>query len=374
MLRRLKQLRESGPAGEAYVSAQSLAQRIAGRANLPGVVIFPNEMYTGSSGDLRACAVGRELRRLGWRTLIVPPWLNAAARGRIIERERPAVILLHQSRHRLNRPALYPGIPCVFDADDADILNDANPVEECCRDSAAVIAGNHYLADLFQRHNPDVTVVWTGTYLGHARPTPNGRREPVVTWAQAEPFDYPMEAELVREVLVKLAAHLRFRFHLYGARDPGGVEKFLKPVSAAGVEVKTFPPLSYRPFVRSLEQAAIGLQPVLMENPFSRGKSFGKVLAYLAADVAVVASDAVDHALFFRHGENGMLARDVKDWVECCRFLLANRAKRSATVEAARRDLRERLTTRRAAELASGVLARAIKFPGRSRDFALADR
>lgn len=60
-----------------------------------------------------------------------------------------------------------------------------------------------------------------------------------------------------------------------------------------------------------------------IENPFSRGKSFGKLLAYLIADVAIVASNNVDHPLFFQDGVNGVLApNDVDRWVEGTALLL----------------------------------------------------
>lgn len=56
--------------------------------------------------------------------------------------------------------------------------------------------------------------------------------------------------------------------------------------------------MRYRKFNSSLGRSAVGLQPVCLSNPFSRGKPSGKVLAYLASDVAIVASNAVDHPQF----------------------------------------------------------------------------
>jgi hypothetical protein len=122
-------------------------------------------MYTGSSGDWRACAISRELRKRGWRTIVVPPWLGLMERRRIIQIENPEFIFLQQSRHPLNRPELYGDVPIIFDVDDADILNNRDLVAECCRGSRAVIAGNRYLAGLFREYNSDVCVIWTGTYV-----------------------------------------------------------------------------------------------------------------------------------------------------------------------------------------------------------------
>ena len=287
----------------------------------------------------------------------MPSQLGLNQRLRIVKAERPDVILIQQSRHPLNRPSYYGGTPCVFDADDADILDPrcTDAVIECCRASASVIAGSRYLAGLFRPYNPNVEVVWTGTYLRPwSRSTPSAQRDPVVAWAHSEPLGYPAEADLVRKVVLRLAERNRFTFYVYGVRDEHQArsDDYLAPIQAAGVPVRVFRPMPYARFARTLNAVAVGLHPVCVSSPFSRGKSFGKLLAYLAADVAIVASNAVDHPLFFRHGDNGMLAGDdVDSWVDCCERLLNDPAGRERIVEAGRVDFLRRLTTTRAAEL-----------------------
>jgi glycosyltransferase involved in cell wall biosynthesis len=255
----------------------------------------------------------------------------------------------------------------VFDADDADILDPAcrDAVIECCTDSVAVVAGSRFLADEFRPHNPRVSVVWTGTYLQpSARMVPSQLRLPSVAWATTDPVGMPHEAEFVREVIVRLAQKAQFSFFLYGVRpnQRDAVEKFLVPIRRAGVPVKTFQALVYDQFVRSLESVAVGLQPVCVENPFSRGRSFGKLLAYMTADVAIVASHAVDYPLFFRDRFNGVLApNDVDRWVEGAALLLQDPSQRSRMVANARAGFQARLTTPVAAELVGDVLLDAIR-------------
>jgi hypothetical protein len=193
----------------------------------------------------------------------------------------------------------------VFDADDADILDPEcrDAVIECCVDSVAVIAGSRFLAEEFRSYNPRVSIVWTGTYLQpSSRMVPSQSRMPSVAWATSDAVGYSHEAEFVREVVIRLAQKTRFSFLQYGVRanQRDAVERFLTPVRSAGVPVTIFEPMVYKRFVNSLESVAVGLQPVCLENPFSRGKSFGKLLAYLTSDVAIVASHAVDHPLFFQ--------------------------------------------------------------------------
>jgi Glycosyl transferases group 1 len=356
-------------ARELLVHAHRLSQPAA-----PGrrVLIFPGEAATGSGSDLRAVAVARELGRLGWRATVVPSQLELQQRLRIIRAERPDVILLHQSRHPLNRPRYYPDTPCVFDADDADILDPKcrDDVIECCADSVAIVAGSRFLADAFRPYNPRVSVVWTGTYLQPSpQMVPSELRLPSVAWATSDAVGYSHEAEFVREVIVRLAQKTQFNYLQYGVRadQRDAVEKFLVPVRRAGVPVKIFEPALYKQFVGSLESVAVGLQPVCMENPFSRGKSFGKLLAYLTADVAIVASDAVDHPLFFRDGVNGVLApNDVDRWVEGTALLLQDPSRRARMVANARAGFQARLTTAVAAKLVGDVLLDAIGGADRS--------
>lgn len=343
----------------------------------PRVVIFPSETGTGSASDLRAFALAPALGQLGWYAICVPPQLELIQRQRVIEVVKPDVILLQQSRHPLNHPRYYPGTPCIFDADDADILDPRchDRVVECCRGSTAIIAGNRYLAELYRSFNPHVSVVWTGSYLRPlTRRVPSSERAAVVTWAHSDPLGYPHEAEFVRKVVLGLARRLRFTFTLYGVRDAlrPDVEEYLDPIRRSGIAVRVVRPMSYRRFVRSLNEAAVGLHPVCAEqSPFSRGKSFGKLLAYLAADVAIVTSDAVDHSLFFQDGINGaLLKNDHEAWIERCHELLLHPQDRGRMVEIARSDFLKRLTTERAAQLVSEQLHRTIRLataPGADR-------
>lgn len=326
--------------------------------DLKKAVAFLSESISGWSGELRAIALEPHLARFGWRLISVPPNLSLSQRRRIIGLDRPDLILLQQSRHPLNRPALYPDIPVIFDADDADILDPrcAESVLECCRGSVSIIAGSRFLRDQFRVYNSNVAIVWTSTYLEHIEGAiPTEQRGPVITWAHSGPLDYVEEAKFVRDVILQLARRTTFSFRLYGIAEyrKHEADDYLEPLRKAGLSIQTFPQMPYHPFVQSLGSAAVGLHPVCAAtNPFSQGKSFGKLLAYLAADVAIVTSNAVDHPLFFRDKVNGMLiADDVDTWVERCERLITVPGLRREIVGAARPDFLRRLTSARAAEL-----------------------
>jgi len=358
-------------AGQVVREAKLHLDRVRQPGDRPRAILFASQADSGGSGYLRAHAVGMALRARGWRTVMPNAHLSLSQRRRIVALERPDVILLQQARHPLNRPRYYPGVPTVFDLDDADILDQrcASDVIECLVESKAAIAGSRYVADLLKPHNPNVSVVWTCVDRDINAPvTPQRARGPVVSWASLNPADFPLEAEMIQRAMVALAAKTRFTFRLYGVRDRWGVrssdwaERYVEPIKAAGAEIELIPLLAYDAFIESLQSVAVGLQPVCPEDQHSAGRSFGKVLAYLIAGAAVVASDAVDHPLFFRHGQNGMLVPNQPEaWANACAELLGNTEFRERVATAGRQDMGRRLVVSTAAEhldrIFRGVLA-----------------
>src|SRR5208282_519082 len=117
--------------------------------------------------------------------------------------------------------------------------------------------------ETFRNYNEDVCVVWTGSYLiPNLNATPPSERAPIVTWAHSHPFGYPMEAQLVQSVLLKLATQASFDFWLYGVNDRWMGDAYVEPLEKVGVKTKIFGAMKYRDFVRSLEGVAIGLHPI----------------------------------------------------------------------------------------------------------------
>ncbi|MFW5875166.1 MAG: glycosyltransferase family protein [Myxococcota bacterium] len=328
----------------------------------PRVVVFPSNQPWDAASNLRAWLVAPELRRRGWRVTVVPEPLNLAQRRRVLKLEQPDVVVLQQTRHPLNQPHLYAPVPCVLDADDADCLDPRHRqrIARCARDASAVIGGNRFIAEQLGQHNPDASVLWTATPRPRRRSErPPSTRGPIVAWAHANPFLYEDEAAFVREVLRRLARRRPFMFWLFGTVPGPAADDYLAPIRAAGSKGVAVPPMPYPSYLRKVSEAAVGIQPVCTDNPFSRGKSFGKLLAYLAGEVAVVASDAVDHPLFFRHGDNGLLADGIDSWVEALDHLLTDAEDRARMARTAYRDFERTLTTEAFARNLEPVLWRA---------------
>lgn len=331
----------------------------------PCVVMMPSNQPWSSSSNLRTWLVAPELERLGWRVVVMPEPLDLKQRHRVLELERPDVIFLQQTRHPLNQPSLYPSYRCVLDADDADYLDPRyqDTIRECARDAYRIIGGSRYVAKLLGQFNPrKPDVIWTCTPRPSSPPkVAPENRPPVVAWAHEAPLRFPVEAALIQKVMIEVSKRTKCIFWLFGT-DPARATEWFEPIKAAGGECVAIPMLSYSDYLDKVAEAAVGLQPVCLDNEFSRGRSFGKILAYLGGQVAIVASNVVDHPLFFRSGENGMLVSDnVDEWANAIVTLLENRELRVSMARAGWQDFHSRLTTEVFAKLLDPVLRSSIE-------------
>ena len=354
------------PLKRAHAEADVMLQRLRFPRTGPRVVIFPTNQPWDASSNLRAWLVAPQLRALGWRVIIAPQPMSLQQRRRLIRREKPDVILLQQTRNVLNQPRFYAPVPCVLDADDADFLDPRHQerIAECARTAAAVIGGSRFVAQGLGRYNPNVHVIWTGTPRELSPPgPPPAQRGQIVAWAHATPLTYPSEARFVQSVMTEVFRRRSCTFWLFGTHEEEAREWFA-PLRAQGGTCVAIPPMSYTEYLDKVSHAAIGLQPIATDNPFSRGKSFGKLLAYLSGQVAVVASNTVDHPLFFLDGENGLLPDDdVHAWAQAIISLLDDPERRVRIAVQGRHDFDRRLTTDVFARLLDPVLQKAAGLP-----------
>ena len=327
----------------------------------PCAVFLPASGPEGAA-LLRIHAIAGALRPLGWRTLVLPWRLTLAQRQRFLDRIRPDVIVMQGARHALNRPVLYPGVPIVFDMDDADfhLPHLAEPVRRAMPQVAAVIAGSRYVADWCRAAGAEqVHVVWTGSPVSAAPRVPQALRPPVIAWAQTRPATYLREAALVRRVTAALAArHPGITLRLYDRQkgdDPGFAQSFAQP----GLTVEWRKTCRYSDYLQSFGDVSLGFAPLCPETPFSRGKSFGKVLAYLDRGVPVLASDACEHGRFFTPA-TGIVSNDEAVWVEAAARLLTRPDERQQIADRAFAAYAQRLSMPCAARRVADVLRAVI--------------
>lgn len=367
------------PAGSLIRKAHNQLSRMLAEAKLwqigrsapnerPRVLFFPSGNREGAS-LLRAYNIANALCSHGWVAAAVPGTANLSGRARIVRRFRPDLLVFQQCRHPLNDGELAFGLPYVVDTDDADfhleIPGLAERLERTVRGARGVIAGSRYIRDYHKRLNRDIAVIWTGerdrdqSWPRHADREAKG--PPIVAWAQARPLDYTRELEFVADLDRHLrATGSRHRLRLHGV-DSEAERMELASRFSPDCLLELVPTLEYDRFVASLLDVSVGLCPLAPQSEFSRGKSFGKILAYLAAGVPVIASDAGDHALFF-NADAGIVSNEPLVWQQALQALLAEPQMRDQMAERAGALLHERLSLDTAAALTDKFLRKLIDF------------
>ncbi len=309
------------------------------RALKPGrgirVVFMPAYGCEGSA-RLRIYNIAATLRSWGWDVHLLPWNLTLGQRHRCLMVLRPDLVVMQGTRNSHHRPALYPGQKIILDLDDGDfhLPHLAASVQEAMPQVAGVIAGSRYIANwCLEAGVPKAHVVWTGAPVSRRPWRSQHTRLPVVVWAQTRPMDYEHEAALVRRVMRRVARKVDgVTLRLYD-RCPGDDPGFAGSFEAPGLTVEWRERARYRDYLESFGDAAVGLAPLVLEDPFCRGKSFGKLLAYLDRGVPVIASDVGEPTNFFS-AETGRLCATEEDWVADVTWLLTNAQSRQQIAQA----------------------------------------
>jgi glycosyltransferase involved in cell wall biosynthesis len=234
------------------------------------------------------------------------------------------------------------GVPYVFDFDDAVWVRYVSPANArlaylrfpgktatTCRLAAHVMAGNEYLREYAQRHNPHVSIVPTTIDTDRYRPSDHGAQgqQPVIGWTGS--YSTGAYLGMLRDVLARLARRRSFKFVVVGATG----------FAADGVRVEHRPWRSATE-VEDLADVDIGVMP-LPDAEWERGKCGLKALQYMALGVPPVVSPVGVNTQIVTHGKNGLLAATDAEWEQGLERLLDDPALRLRLGQAARRTVEE---------------------------------
>ncbi|GJL92599.1 glycosyltransferase family protein [Hyphococcus sp.] len=330
------------------------------------ILFLPSQAKDIGSSKLRVYDIAAEMKKLGWNTQIIPKQLELSQRRRIIKLFNPNYIFMQLTRHELNRAEYYLGRKLIFDIDDPDYLDERQTehIVRACRGAALVVAGSRNIERWCRQYSGNVEVIWTGSPPTPTPPADSAQRECVVAWAAGYPHLYPLEAALVFDIATAVKQRIRnVVFRLYGWNGGPAMEAYAAQFMSAGIKIEKVPYLPYEAFLSSLRDVAVGLHPIHPDFAASQGKSFGKLLAYMDAGVAVVTSAAADHALFYESGRNAMLVTEKNEWVDAICMLLERPDMRASMAKEAYADFLKRLTTEAAARRLHHILN---KFAGQT--------
>jgi glycosyltransferase involved in cell wall biosynthesis len=195
-------------------------------------------------------------------------------------------------------------------------------------ESRHVVAGNRYIAEWAGQYNPNTTIIPTSVDLNRypanvSTESDNGK--PIIGW-----IGTPVTARYLRmleEPLRALRARHDFVLKVIGAPD----------FSMDGIDVVNVP-WSETTEVEELQRCDVGVMPV-PDDPWARGKSALKLIQYLAAGVAAVASPVGANCDVIEQGQNGLLARTDNDWIEQLSLVMEQPDRRRRMAHAGRKTV-----------------------------------
>lgn len=203
--------------------------------------------------------------------------------------------------------------PIVLDIDDAVWLAEPdgnNAMRRLGSQSAAILAGNAYIAEWFAQYNNNIHVIPTAIDTERFKPrTPDNHSRPdrkfTVGWTGlSSNYGYILAIEKPLAIFLEQ----------YDAK--------LLIISDRPPKLTLIPAhrIDYRPWSPNIEATAIndmdvGIMP-LPDTPWTRGKCSFKMLQYMSAAIPVVASPVGMNADVFQYDTVGYPASSCDDWLD----------------------------------------------------------
>jgi hypothetical protein len=248
----------------------------------------------------------------------------------------------------------------VLDVDDAIFLLNPGKFERLVGMADYVIVGNAALRDVVLPRTAAAsiipTVVDTAAYDRAHRSAGEARVDAAQTlrmgWiGTAYNYQY---LEPVLPALRPLIAQHSLELHLVAERPPSG-EAF------AGLPLR-FERWSAEREVELVQSFDVGLMP-LRDDEWARYKCGAKILQYMAAGIPSIASPVGANCEIVRHGETGLLARNVEEWRDALTTLIDDEGLRERMGAAARRRVDAEYSVDRWAPVLEQTLREVVESP-----------
>lgn len=269
--------------------------------------------------------------------------------------------------------ALLARLPYILDLDDAwfhrydrhpnalarHLLGDK--IDVLMRESAAVVAGNDYLAERARAAGaccvhliPSVVDLARYPQSSEASTPAAGLDKVVIGW-----IGTPVTARYLRQmrdVLEAVTNRGGVTLHIVGAKVPDEL---------AGLPAVSIP-WSEATEIQEINKFSMGIMP-LRATPWEFGKCGFKLLQVMAAGLPVVASAVGVNTQIVRHGINGFLASSTQEWRDAIAALGADRALREQMGRAARKTVEENYSFSAVIDSLTSLLESVARWSGPTR-------
>lgn len=256
------------------------------------------------------------------------------------------------------------GYPVIFDFDDAIFITDTSKsnksfgwakfsqkTKTICRLSTSVSVGNSYLADYAQKYNKNVYIIPTSIDTKRYQPTKKkseDNKPVIIGWTGSSTSQYHLEQfEPTLAKLIEKRNDVEIR--VISNREPS-FEKIPYTWRAWSVETE----------IDQIGEIDIGIMPT-PDDEWSRGKCALKALQYMSLGIPTICTDMGANRDVIKHGENGFLAKESKQWLECFDTLIDNKELRIKLGNEARKTVVDHYSMQKCAELFEDVVRKTME-------------
>jgi glycosyltransferase involved in cell wall biosynthesis len=207
-----------------------------------------------------------------------------------------------------------------------------NKLHRVIKSSAAVMAGNSYLADYARQSNSNVHVVPTVVDTERFRKLDRKPNDQFTVGWLGSPSTAPY-LEGPAKVLESFSKTEGNRLVVVGSNG-----NFWLPEMP--MELRDW---SEATEVEDINSFDVGIMP-LPDTDWARGKCAFKLIQYMACGIPVVASAVGMNSELIEHGVDGFLVKSDREWAEALEYLRQNPQRRLEMGERGRRKIEERFS------------------------------
>ena len=219
----------------------------------------------------------------------------------------------------------------IFDFDDAIFLNNETKLKEIIKISAAVIAGNDFLAEFARKYNSNVFVIPTSVKLDRYKIRPSALNKTLtIGWTgTSSTLRYLIG---IRNIIENAAKQHDFTLKVI-------YDKPINPFTGSLLKVESIA-WKEKTEIEDLSTIDIGLAP-LQDGLWEKGKCGFKIIQYMALGIPVIASPVGVNAAIISDGVNGFLAKTESEWAEKLSLLINNPDLRDKFAQAGRETIEQ---------------------------------